>query len=165
MLLIVIVSAAIMTVRNRNRKEGFGDGLLYGWGRYNPSYDTQYDQGCIERRQDGTRAAYSSALGDGDDFRRMAKLADFENTTVRHGVRDEMGKVVLFPETGCNEGSWVIPKIVDVCKTRGPQNIYEPCPVSCSRCSLAYAGSVMQDQVRPRGIYTTSLLAGQMAES
>jgi hypothetical protein len=144
--------------------ESFGDGLRYGWGRYHPNYDTVFDQGCLERRQDGTRAAYSSALGDNTDFKWMAKLADFENTTVRHSVKDNRSKVVLFPKDGCDFGNWVIPKIVDTCKVYRPGQHSQPCPVGCGKCSLAFAGSVLQDRVRPRGLYTTSLLAEEVGE-
>lgn len=145
--------------------ENFGDGLLYGWGKYRPSYDTVYDQGCLECRQDGTRAAYSSALGDNTDFRWMAKLADFENTTVRKPMEQVRSKVVLFPKDGCDFGDWVIPKIVDTCKIHRPNEHSQPCPVGCGKCSLAFAGSVLQDRVRPRGLFTTSLLAREVGES
>lgn len=112
-------------------KESFGDGLLYGWGRYHPSDDTVYDQGCLERNNDGTNAAYSSACGD---------------NVLRK-------KSVLFP-TRYNEGSWIIPKIVDTCKIHKP----------CSSEYLDIAGSVLRDQIRPHGLITTSLLAKQLYE-
>lgn len=144
--------------------EGFGDGLLYGWGRYNPSYNTVFDQGCLERRQDGTRSAYSSAMGDNTDFEWMAKLADFENTNVHQPVDQLRSKVVIFPKDGCSFGNWVIPKIVDTCKIYRPNKHAGNCPVGCNKCSLEFAGSVLQDRIRPRGLYTTSLLAKEVGE-
>lgn len=146
--------------------ENFGDGLLYGWGRYHPDYKTVYDQGCLERTQDGTRAAYSSALGDNEDRRWMAKLADFENSNVHNDIGRVQKKVVLFPKADCDQGNWIIPKIVDTCKIYTPTKNYvgHPCPVGCGPCSLAFAGSVLQDRVRPRGLVTTSLLAKQVDE-
>lgn len=160
-LIVILYRVAEMCCQNT---EGFGDGLLYGWGRYHPNYDTVFDQGCLERRQDGTRAAYSSALGDNTDFEWMAKLADYENTNVHRPLDQVKSKMVIFPKDGCSFGNWVIPKIVDTCKVYRPKNYAGGCPVGCSKCSLKFAGSVLQDRIRPRGIYTTSLLAKESGE-
>lgn len=102
-------------------KENFGDGLLFGWGQYEPDKNTVYDQGYLDRT---TCSAFSSSDGDQND------------------------PYFLFPMDSEN---WIIPKIVN--------QVDIP-----KKCSLKYVGSVFQESIKPRGLYTTSLLAKQLHE-
>jgi hypothetical protein len=56
------------------QKEMFEQELYYGWGRYYPESATIYNEAELERENDGTSAAYSSAERDVEDKYWLSKL-------------------------------------------------------------------------------------------
>lgn len=145
-------------------KESFGDGLRYGWGLYYPDHATQFDQGLLEREQDGSRAAYSAALGDVTDRYWMTKLADYENTHVYRPAAGLRRKIISMPKDSCNYGfnNWLTPQVLDAVYMKGPPNPGGACEFGCDPCSVAFAGSVFHQMHKPRPLYTTSTLAKEM---
>jgi hypothetical protein len=150
---ILLLVLYLLLSKNKLVTENFGDGLLYGWGRYNPDYNTVYNQGCLERRTDSTTAGYSSAKNDNKDFEWIRELPGCNK------------KVVLFPKSSCGSGDWIIPKIVDSCKLYRPDKFKSYlCPDSCDKCEIEKVGSILEDRLKPRGLFTTSLLAKELNE-
>ena len=94
-------------------KENFGDGLKYGWGRYYPDKVTFFNQAHLEREQDGTRAAYSSAVGDNEDSYWLSQLSDYENKNSHRPIHSIRRKKFVFEKDGCGYGKWIIPEIKD----------------------------------------------------
>lgn len=142
-----------------SQKEGFGDGLHYGWGRYYPDSATFFNQAIIEREQDGTRAAYSSAVGDNKDAYWIAQLADYENRIAHQPVRAMRRKKMVFEKDGCGNGQWIIPKIKDKAVTGCMDYL---CDGGCRKCSIQKYGNLFETLNTPRPLYTTSLLAKEM---
>jgi hypothetical protein len=57
------------------KNERFGDSLNYGWLEYYQDSAKYFNEAEIERDPDGTRAAYSSAVGDTEDLYWLSKLS------------------------------------------------------------------------------------------
>jgi hypothetical protein len=144
-------------------REGFGDGLPYGWGTFHRDNATLLDPGLLEREQDNTRAAYSSALGDDEDRYWMSKLAELENNTWHRPISKVRRTVAIFPKDSCGWDNWVIPKLREVSFTPGKEVKSGMC--GCEPCALSVAGSLFETRVQPRPLYTTSLLAKEMNEA
>lgn len=144
-------------------RENFGDGLPFAWGTYKSDDATMYDQGELEREQDGSRAAYSAALGDEEDRFRMTMLADLENTTYRHPIHRLRQAVAIFPKDGCGWDEWIVPKIREAKYYPGKRKLHGSC--GCEPCDLSVYGSLFESRVKPRPLYTTSLIAKQMKEA
>lgn len=165
-LLVILYRVAQMCCQKDNLKENFGDGMLYGWGQYYPDYDTQYDQGCLERNRQNIQAGYASALGDNKDLDWMnaIQLSDYENKKYYNDINDN--PYFLFPKE--NNDNWVIPKIkngctLNKCQMYVPNRYFAKNPCSMEG-NLAYAGSILRDRVTPRGLVSTSLLAKELRE-
>ena len=191
-------------------KENFGDGLNYGWGslsapglgggslsapgqgggRYYPDDATFFNQGHIRRDQDGTKASYSSAVGDSKDVLNMAKLAEFENRINRVSASAMKRKVLEFQKDGCGcgvatdqaggNGNWIIPQIKDLTVTGPEQHLCNGTTLTgpglgtgvvgttsggCNMCDIKKYGSIFEEQIRPRPLYTTSLLSREMGSA
>ena len=142
-----------------NKRENFGDGLHYGWGRYYPDSATFFNQAQIEREQDGTRAAYSSAVGDTEDSYWLAQLADYENKNVHRSIYSMRNKNLVFEKDGCGYGNYIIPKIKDMTVAGCGEYL---CNSGCNKCSIQKYGNIFELLNTPRPLYTTSLLAKEM---
>jgi len=142
--------------------EGFGDGLLYGRGRYYPDRATFFNQGHLQRDHDGTRAAYSSALGDVKDSRWLSKLAEYENKIVHLPIHAARRKEFVYEKDGCGYGKYIIPKLKDV-SVAGRQDFL--CNRGCDRCSIQQYGNFFEAFNRPRPLYTTSTLANEVGSA
>lgn len=142
--------------------ENFGDGLKYGWGRYYPDHAKFFNQGHIERDQDMTRAAYSSAVGDTEDAYRIAKLAEFENRISHTPIHAMRRKVLVYEKDGCGYGKWIIPETRDN-SVLGQQ--YHLCNNGCDKCAIKKYGSIFESLSRPRPLYTTSTLAKEVGSA
>jgi len=140
-------------------RENFGDGLNYGWGRYYPDSATFFNQPQIEREQDGTRAAYSSAVGDNKDSYWISKLAEYENRIAHKPIHSVRRKKFSYEKDGCGYGNWIIPNIKDT-SVLGCKNYL--CDGSCTKCSIQQYGHIFEMLNTPRPLYTTSLLAKEM---
>ncbi len=145
-----------------NKVEGFGDGLLYSWGRYYPDSATFFNQGHLQRDQDGTRAAYSSALGDVKDNYWLSKLAEYENKIAHLPIHAIRRKKFVYEKDGCGYGKWIIPKLKDVSVVSRQGFL---CNEGCNRCSIQQYGNFFEDFNRPRPLYTTSTLAKEIGSS
>jgi len=141
------------------QQEGFGDGLNYGWGRYYPDSATFFNQAHIEREQDGTRSAYSSAVGDVADSYWLAQLADYENRIAHRPIQAMRHKVLVYEKDGCGYGKWIIPKLKD--ETVSGCGDYL-CNGGCNKCTIQQYGNIFESLNTPRPLYTTSLLAKEM---
>lgn len=161
-LLILIGSYICYRYYRDNIKEGFGDGLHYGWGRYYPDSATFFNQGHIQRDQDGTRAAYSSAVGDVKDNYWLSKLAEYENKIVHLPIHAIRRKKFVYEKDGCPWGEWIIPKLKDQSVISKRDYL---CNGGCDRCSIQEYGNLFESYNRPRPLYTTSLLAKEMNSS
>lgn len=149
-----------------NKIERFGDGLLYGWGRYYPDSATFFNQGHIQRDQDGTRSAYSSAyssaLGDVKDNYWLSKLAEYENKIVHLPIHAIRRKNFVYEKDGCGYGNWIIPKLRDMSVISKKDFL---CNGGCNPCSIQQYGNFFEDFNKPRPLYTTSTLANDMGSS
>ena len=58
-----------------SKNERFSDFLNYRWLGYCPDSEKYFNEAEIERDPDGTRAAYSSAVGDTEDLYWLSKLS------------------------------------------------------------------------------------------
>lgn len=142
--------------------EEFGDGLLYGWGRYYPDSATFFNQGHLQRDQDGTRAAYSSAVGDVKDRYWLAKLAEYENKIVHLPIHAMRRKEFVYEKDGCGYGKYIIPKLKDVSVVSRQDFL---CNEGCDRCSIQQYGNFFEAFNRPRPLYTTSTLAKEVGSA
>lgn len=143
-------------------KENFGDGLHYGWGRYYPDCATFFNQAHLEREQDGTRAAYSSAVGDNEDSYWLSQLSDYENKNAHRTIHVMCRKKLVFEKNGCGYGKWIIPEIKD--KSIAACGYYL-CDGGCDKCKIQKYGNIFEMLNEPRPLYTTSLLAKEMNSS
>lgn len=102
--LIMLIVTSFVSVTT----EGFGDGLLYGWGRYYPDTARVFNLPLLERDGSG----YSSSVGDNKDAYRIKTLARLENRI--------------------------------------------------DSCNIQKYGNIFEQLIRPKPLYTTSLLAREL---
>ena len=143
-------------------KEDFGNGLLYGGGRYYPDSATFFNQGHLERNCDETRAGYSSAVGDVKDKYLLKKLAECENKIVHEPFQDIYQKKLVYEKDGCGYGNWIIPEIKDVSPTKCTDYL---CNGGCNKCTIQQYGNIFEMLNKPRPLYSTSLLASEMGSA
>ena len=74
--------------------ENFRNELHDGLGRYCPDYKTFFNEAHLEREQDGTRAAYSSAVGDNEDIYWLANHP--KNINARYPIHPMRMKKFVF---------------------------------------------------------------------
>lgn len=160
-LLLVVLLWRIAESCCNDQIENFGDGLSYGWGRYYPDAATFYDQGLLERDQDGTRAAYSSAVGDVKDAFKIKQLSDYENK-IAHRTADALQrKKIIYVKNDCGYGNWIIPVLKDSFITGKEKYSYN------NGCSIGIQeyGNVFEMLNKPRPLYTTSTLAKEVGSA
>lgn len=144
------------------KNERFGDGLNYGWGRYYPDSATYFNEAEIERDPDGTRAAYSSAVGDTEDRYWLSKLAKYENRIADKLYDERWNAKLVYEKDGCGNGEWIIPK-QRVNINTGCEDYL--CNGGCNKCSIKEYGNIFEMMNTPRPLYTTSLLSKEMGSS
>lgn len=160
-LLLVVLLWRIAESCCNNQIESFGDGLSYGWGRYYPDVATFYDQGLIERDQDGTRAAYSSAHGDVKDIFRIKQLSDYENK-IAHRTAEALQRKKLVYTTD----NKIIPDIKDSYIINGKEKyLCDNISNINNECTVNEYGNIFEILNRPRPLYTTSTLAKEVGSA
>ncbi len=140
--LFILILSSLISVT----KEGFGDGLLYGWGRYYPDKAIFFNQPLIEIDQNGTRAAYSSSLGDSKDPERIMELSDLENKISHFPIKAIKRKLMVT----CDCNNTITGKMKDQC-VGGNYNF-----------DIQKYGNLFEELIRPKPLYTTSLLAREL---
>lgn len=136
LLLLILLLTSFISVR-----EGFGDGLLYGWGRYYPDSAKYFNQPLILKDQDGSRAGYSNSLGGNCNAYNMMELSDLEN------------RIAHYPISATKRKSMVCKDVSGKIKDR--------CVKQCDYDIQKY-GNVFEQLIKPQPLYTTTLLASEL---
>jgi hypothetical protein len=140
------------------KNERFGDGLNYSFGRYYPDSSIYFNEAEIERDLDGTRAAYSSAVGDTEDIYWLSKLAKYENKIADKKWNEKL----VYTKDGFWYNNYIIPKIKDKSVTERGDYL---CDIGCNKCSIKEYGDIFEMMNTPRPLYTTSLLSKEIGSS
>ena len=166
-ILFMLILISLSSVTN----EEFGDGLLYGWGRYYPDNATFFNQALIQRDQDGTRAAYSSSLGDDKDAYRMMELSDLSNRISHLPIWAAKRKLMVSCD-GCNGDDYGGNNGNNDNNGNNGNNcsnknnitgkMKDQCVAPC-KFDLQKYGSIFEELNRPKPLYTTSLLANELS--
>jgi hypothetical protein len=144
------------------KNEEFGDGLNYSFNRYYQDNSTYFNEAEIERNLDGTRAAYSSAVGDTEDIYWLSKLAKYKNQIANKSYNKKWNEKLVYVKDGCGCNNYIIPQIKENSITECGDYL---CDSGCNKCSIKEYGNIFEMMNTPRPLYTTSLLSKEIGSS